>query len=93
MKTTAITSWLLSKGFLEEVITNDGKKHKWPTESGLEIGIKKEKATSKDGFPYHVVLYGKDAQQFIADNIGQIISFYNELNKSKDKSAKTDVSE
>ena len=32
-----------------------------------------------------MVLYGRDAQQFIADNIGEIIDVNNEKKKSKRK--------
>lgn len=85
LKGSAINEWLLRKGFLEEVVTKDGKHHKWPTDAGLEIGIKKEQFFSKNHFPYYVVLYGRDAQQFIADNIGEIIDVNNEKKKSKRK--------
>ena len=85
LKSSAINEWLLRNGFLEEVVTKDGKHHKWPTDAGLEIGIKKEQFFSKNHFPYYVVLYGRDAQQFIADNIGEIIDVNNEKKKSKRK--------
>ena len=85
LKSSSINQWLMRKGFLEEVVTKDGKHHKWPTEAGKEIGIKKEKFLSKDNFPYYVVLYGREAQQFIADNIGEIIDVNNEKKKTKKK--------
>ena len=69
-----------------EYVTKDGKHHKWPTEAGRGVGIKKEMFLSKDNFPYYVVLYGRDAQQFIADNIGEVIEINNER-KSKKKKA------
>ena len=85
LKSSAINEWLMRKGFLEEVVTKDGKHHKWPTEAGHGIGIIKEKVLSKNDFPYYVVLYGKEAQQFIADNIGEVIDVNNEKKKSKKK--------
>ncbi len=86
LKSSAINEWLMRKGFLEEIVTKDGKHHKWPTEAGRGVGIKKEMFLSKDNFPYYVVLYGRDAQQFIADNIGEVIEINNER-KSKKKKA------
>lgn len=95
LKSSSINEWLMRKGFLEEVVTKDGKHHKWPTEAGMEIGIKKEKFLSKDNFPYYVVLYGREAQQFIADNIGEIIVVNNEkkITKKKEMSEKLVIPE
>ena len=85
LKSTAINKWLLRKGFLKIVTTKDGKEHKWPTEEGMSIGISKEKFFTKDNILYYSVLFDRNAQQFIADNIGEIIDINNEKSK-KNKS-------
>lgn len=84
LKSTAVNEWLLRKGFLEIIIGTDGRKHKWPTTEGIELGIHKEKFLSKTNFPYYSVLFDHCAQQFIADNIDEIIKINNER-KIKDK--------
>lgn len=78
LKSTAVNEWLLRKGFLEIVVGTDGKKHKWPTTEGIGLGIHKEKFFSKTNFPYYSVLFDSRAQQFIADNIDEIIKINNE---------------
>ena len=69
---TAITSWLIEIGALEERSTADGKRIKRPTEQGIGLGISAEKRTGMNG-EYVVVVYNKDAQQFILDNIEAIV--------------------
>ena len=71
-KTTTITDWLVEKEFLNVVIIAD-KKKKLPTIKSELVGIFKEERTSSLGFPYTVVLYNKDAQQFILDSLDEII--------------------
>lgn len=69
--TPAITGWLLSKGFLHEVANDAGKKSRLPTELGNSIGISTEERQTIQG-RFTVVLYNKDAQTFILDNIDAI---------------------
>ncbi len=85
LKSSSVNKWLLRKGFLEIVVGKDGKNHKWPTVAGIEVGITKERFLSKTNFPYYAVLYGAKAQQFIADNIGEIIDINNEKSKKRYK--------
>ena len=66
-----LTKWLISLGFLEEVMVNEARV-KRPTESGKEIGILQEERRGQYG-NYFVVLYNRDAQQFIIDNLDAVI--------------------
>lgn len=67
-----ITSWLVDAGMLDIVRRPDGKNVKLPTAMGSEIGILTEERTGPYGI-YSVVLYDKNAQQFIIDNLDAII--------------------
>ena len=68
ISTTVITNWLLERGFLQEVVKEDGKKSRRPTEQGNDIGLSTEdRVTVRDSFT--VVLYNADAQAFILDHL------------------------
>ena len=67
-----IRDWLVARGILEEVVAVDGRKLKQPTEVGMNLGISVEQRIGVQG-PYRVVLYNRDAQQFILDNLDAII--------------------
>ncbi len=78
LKPTSITAWLLEKGFLQLVSDMTGKNKKIPTDEGRKIGIITEMRQSKKTLgEYQVLLYTKEAQQFIADNIAEIITVNN----------------
>jgi len=78
LKPTSITAWLLEKGFLQLVLGSAGKNKKTPTDEGRKIGIITEMRQSKKTLgEYQVLLYTKEAQQFIADNIVEIIDVNN----------------
>lgn len=79
---TAITSWLIEIGALEARSTVDGKSIKRPTEQGNKLGISAEKRTGMNG-EYVVVVYNKDAQQFILDNIEAIVCRASVVKKEK----------
>ena len=90
LKATSVTGWLLRKGFMEEYIGNGGKKYRTPTAMGNEIGLTVEYRVSKySKETYQTVLYNKDAQQFIVDNIGEII----EINREKTRKQKEMIKE
>ena len=70
-----ITEWLLLKGYLKEEYSQDfDKMAKFPTEAGKQIGIYMEKRTGSMGREYHVVMYGKNAQEYIVQNLEKILS-------------------
>ena len=71
ISTTAITNWLLRKGFLSEVSAANGKKSRLPSEQGMEIGLSTEDRTTIYGV-MKVVLYNADAQNFILDHLDAI---------------------
>ena len=68
---TAITSWLVSRGFLISYTRDDGKTAKKPTSLGEQLGIFTITKEGKNG-PYLAVLYNMNAQKFIIDNIEDI---------------------
>lgn len=71
-----LTSWLLSINALAEQHNANGKYQKCPTETGRQLGISLETRNGMNG-EYQVVVYNKDAQTFILDNIDAIISLEN----------------
>lgn len=75
LRCTSIINWLLSLGYLK-VVQQDGKNRKLPTQIGKNLGLYSQ---IRDGYKgrYEVVLYNKNAQVFIMDNIDKIISFAN----------------
>lgn len=69
---TMIMKWLLKNGAVEEISTETGKSKKRPTAKGKQIGIGLEERTGKNGV-YHVVVYDKQAQKYIIDNLENIV--------------------
>lgn len=72
LQATKITNWLLKKEILYIDVDSFGKKRKLPTSVGEQIGITVEMRSGYRG-DYLVNLYSKEAQQFILDNLLQII--------------------
>lgn len=66
-----IRAYLATVGMLADSITVNGGHAKHPTEAGKDLGISVDKRTGQNG-DYQVVLYDKNAQQFILDNIESI---------------------
>lgn len=77
-----ITDWLISIEMLQINTKPDGKTTKKPTAHGNEIGITTEERIGLNG-KYIVVLYDRQAQQFIVDNIDAIIDMMNRKNNIK----------
>ena len=75
ISSTTITNWLIEKGFLINVTVN-GKNRKKPTEYGNEIGISTIEKHGMYGL-YIVIIYSASAQQFIYDNIDDILALKN----------------
>lgn len=71
-----ITGWLMSIQVLAEQTNINGKMTKYPTEAGNQMGIYLEKRESSRG-EFFVVVYNKEAQTFIIDNINAILAFEN----------------
>lgn len=75
-----IASWLIEIGALEVRSTVEGKKVKRPTSQGSALGISVELRTGAKG-EYTVVLYNREAQQFLLDNIESIVGSANTTGK------------
>lgn len=73
-KLTAIklNLWLEGMGFLKAVTNFSGKLRRIPTIEGESIGIYTEERTGQNG-TYVAVLFDRQAQQFIYDNIDSLI--------------------
>ena len=76
LQATMVTEWLAEKGFLKEMASLDGKstKRKTLTDRSPLIGITQEERVSQYGRQYIATLYSKEAQQFIIDNLDEIIA-------------------
>lgn len=81
-KYSAITSWLIEIGALKIVTRPDGSTAKHPTEQGNELGIMTEERVGSNG-NYTVVIYNKEAQQFIIDNIETILTYAENKKKAE----------
>ena len=75
ISSTTISNWLVEKGFLITVTVN-GKNRKKPTEYGYKIGISTVEKSGMYGI-YTMIVYDSSAQQFIYDNIDEILAFKN----------------
>ncbi len=72
---TAVTGWMVEKGFLQVLELPDGRHSKRPTPQGEQIGLSTEQRQGASG-PYIVVLYDASAQHFIVDNLDDILEYY-----------------
>lgn len=82
LSTTAITDWLVEIDALKIITTDKGSNVKRPTENGSKLGILTDMRTGMYG-EYTVVLYDKEAQQFILDNIDGILDHANTKKKAE----------
>jgi len=70
-----IIQWLKLNEFLVEKYSEEFEKNVTrPTEKGERIGIRAERRSSSRGFDYMLVLYGKNAQEFIVHNMEAILN-------------------
>lgn len=76
-----LVKWLLCLELIEELEVNNTK-IKRPTDSGKEMGILLEERQGQYG-SYFVILYNRDAQQFIIDNIEAILTLDNRVYREK----------
>ena len=70
---TEITGWLETKGYLETVTNEKGNLWKVPTEDGKNLGITEVVKINARGVTYSANLYNAKAQQFVIDNLGDIV--------------------
>ena len=70
-----ILQWLRLNGFLiEEFRQEFNKTVTLPTEKGSQIGIRAERRNSLRGEDYMLVIYGKQAQEYIVQNMETILN-------------------
>lgn len=67
-----VTDWLTRKGFLR-VEVSGGKKRRRATLQGEQVGILEEGRTGAYG-EYFALLYSPEAQQFVMDNLPEILA-------------------
>ena len=72
LSTMTITNWLLEKGFLEKQMGPDGKSRRVPTHNGVMLGLSTETRQGQYG-EYQAVFYSAAAQQFVLDNLPDIL--------------------
>ena len=71
-----ITQWLKMNEFLHEEYSKElNKTITVPTEKGLQLGIRAERRVGSSGMEYLLVIYGRQAQEYIVQNIEKIFSF------------------
>ena len=87
LKHTQLTNWLVKTGLLQVLTAADGKQIKRPTEQGKSLGIVTEKRTGQYG-DYVVVLYGKQAQRFLADHLDAVLADAAEEKRKKEAEKK-----
>lgn len=68
----ALTEWLIEAGLLSVVSGIDGKSLKRPTPNGTLLGISTQQRQGPKG-TYTVVVYNREAQQFLLDNLDAAI--------------------
>lgn len=74
LKYNVITDWLKKNGYLREIYEgNDKKKYTISTEKGQMIGITHSLQTNASGKTYYRVEYNKTAQEFIINNLKEMI--------------------
>lgn len=73
LKTTSITAFLVQSGLLAEEKGPDGHTNKRPTAEGRRLGISTIVRSGQYG-EYTAVVYDREAQQFILDNLDAVIA-------------------
>ena len=75
---TSYTGWLVSKHLLDDVLSETGKSRRVTNKNSEFVGIYTEERDSY-GKRYTAILYSAKAQQFLLDNLAEILSYNNYL--------------
>ena len=75
LTTPMVTDWLVSINILFNEMNAEGKTVKRPSPQGLPLGVGVDNRTSLNG-PYSVVVYDREAQHFIIDNLDAALDAY-----------------
>ncbi len=87
---TKLTEWLVSRGILEECTFGEMQGKKVPTELGRQLGISVEKRNGMYG-EHNVVVYDRDAQSFILDNLDSLCAFAANYKSSSKETPKAEI--
>ena len=69
-----INKWLAANGYIEKRIIQESQRECWfPMQKGIDIGMYTEER-GDPGFQYVTIMYSKEAQQFLAEHMEQILS-------------------
>lgn len=88
-----ITVWLKDHGYLYEKVYDNGQKATVPTELGESIGMYLEHRKSFRGDEYDVVMYKRQAQEFVVKNFKSMIFGKEIATESVARDETADVSE
>ncbi len=69
----SVTNWLVKEGYLKSLETEPGSHKRVLTETSASIGMSCEQREGARG-AYEIMLYDKNAQRFLLDNIKNIIN-------------------
>ena len=69
----SILTWLIETGFLFQISGAGGKAIRKPTAAGEKLGISLDYRQGPEG-PYTVVMYSREAQEFILDHLDAILA-------------------
>ena len=69
-----ISQWLKANNFLQEKYDKElNKTVTIPTEKGIQLGIRAEKRSSSNGVEYMLIVYNRQAQEYIVRNMEKIL--------------------
>lgn len=75
LKVGDITNWLTAENYLQDDNTNEEIFFRRATGKGLSIGINVLERTDSKGRKYVVNMYNTDAQQFILNNLDEMLKY------------------
>jgi len=82
LTTSVMQEWLLCIEALKTETTTEGRSAKRPTNRGSMLGICTETHNGMNG-PYCVVVYNREAQQFLLDNIDAALEMYRQKTENQ----------
>ena len=82
LTTSVMQEWLLCIEALKTETTTEGRSAKRPTNRGSMLGICTETRSGMNG-PYCVVVYNREAQQFLLDNIDAALEMYRQKTENQ----------
>lgn len=68
-----VRDYLVSKGLLQTVRCEGGRKRMIPTPVGKAAGVEMRETVDRNGRPFTGVFYGAEAQQYLVEHFGELI--------------------